>query len=688
MNFLLEIGCEELPSFFIKKSLVTLKSNFQALLNKYSLDYQTLDSWGTPRRLSVYIQNISSYSPPQLTELKGPPKKAAYDNLGNPTSALLGFIKTNKATLRNIYIKNILNREYVFLTMQLESRSSLDILKEHLSGIILSLKTDKAMQWDYQNVFFSRPIRWITALLDDKVIPVEIGNLTSGNISYGHRVFGKAITINDPLNYQHLLSEGFVIVNQDERKQLIESGLNLVSQKYSAHWQQDEELLDEVTNLVEYPKVLIGRIPEEFLTLPKPLVIVTIKHHIRAFPFYDQNNDLLPFFVIISNNPSPEASDEIISGYENVANARLRDTYFFFQEDIKVPLDAWKNNLKNIAFFQGLGSLYDKNNRLVDTAITCSHLIEGVNPIIFQKTLSLLKFEQSSQVIKEFPELEGIMSKVYALEQKENDQIAQALLEHYLPKSGFDNLPETIMGKWCSILDRIDTLTGIFCTGHKPSGSEDPFGLRRLAIGLIRILTSIDQQVNIVPFINSFIEKYRTQGVSIQSLILSEIITFLQQRLETFWLEEGYRYDVVKAVLDNNFPVNLKLSLKKLIYLENVYENDSFIDLVLVYKRVQNILKNQNLNLETPIMKNYLIEEEELSLYEALYLISDKLPSTPLEEWLKLFSLLGDKINQFFDKVLVITENENIKTNRLLLLSKASEVINNFGDLNYITIRR
>ena len=688
MNFLLEIGCEELPSSFIKKSLVSLKSNFETLLNKYSLDYQTLDSWGTPRRLSVYIQNISSCSPPQLTELKGPPKKVAYDNLGNPTSALLGFIKTNKATLGNINIKNILDREYVFLTLQLESQSSLDILKEHLPDILLSLKTDKAMQWDYQNIFFSRPIRWIVALLDDKIIPFEIGNLASENVSYGHRFFGKSITINNPLNYHHLLREEFVIVNQEERKQLIESGLNSVAQKFSINWQKDEELLDEVTNLVEYPEVLIGKIPEEFLTLPQPLVIATIKHHIKAFPFYDQKNNLLPFFVIISNNPSPEASNEIISGYEHVANARLRDAYFFFQEDIKVPLDTWKNNLKNIAFFQGLGSLDDKNNRLVSTAITCSRLIEGVNPIIFQKTLSLLKFEQSSQVIKEFPELEGIMGKVYALVQKENEQVAQALLEHYFPKSGFDNLPETTMGKWCSILDRIDSLTGIFCTGHKPSGSEDPFGLRRLAIGLIRILISIDQQVDVVLFINSFIESYRAQGVNVPSLILSEIITFLQQRLEALWLEEGYKYDVVQAVSGNNFPVNLKLSLKKLNFLENVYEKDSFIDLVLVYKRVQNILKNQNLNLGIPIMKNYLKEEEEFSLYEALQLINNKLPLTPLEEWLDLFSLLGNKVNQFFDKVLVITENEKIKTNRLLLLNKVSETINNLGDLSYITIRR
>ncbi|MBT9164182.1 MAG: Glycine--tRNA ligase beta subunit [candidate division WS2 bacterium] len=688
MNFLLEIGCEELPSSFIKKSLVSLKSSLDTLLNKYSLDYQALDCWGTPRRLSVYIQNISSCSPIQLTELKGPPKKVAFDNQGNPTSALLGFIKTNKASMENINIKNISGREYIFLTLQTDSQNSLDILKEHLPDIILSLKTTKAMRWDCPNIFFSRPIRWIVALLDDKVIPFEIGNITSEKISYGHRFFGKAITINNSINYQHLLREGFVIVDRDERKQLIESGLNSVSQKFSAHWQKDEELLDEVTNLVEYPKTLIGRIPEEFLTLPQPLIIATIKHHLRAFPFYDQKDCILPFFVVISNNPSPEASKEIISGYEHVAIARLRDAYFFFHEDIKVPLDTWKNNLRNIAFFQGLGSLGDKNNRLVSTAITCSHLIKEVDPIIFKKTLSLLKFEQSSEVVKEFPELEGIMSKVYALEQRESNQVAQALFEHYLPKSGFDNLPETAMGKWCSILDRIDSLTGIFCTGYKPSGSEDPFSLRRIAIGLIRILINIDQQIDVVPFINSFIEKYRAQGVDVQSSIVSEILTFLQQRLEALWLEEGYRYDVVQAVLGNYFPVNLKLSLKKLIFLENVYEKDSFIDLVLVYKRIQNILKNQNLNLTTPISKNILIEEEEFSLYEAIQLIGNKLPLTPLEEWLDLFSLLGNKVNQFFDKVLVITEDEKIKTNRLLLLSKASEAINNLGDLSFITIRR
>ncbi len=724
MDFLLEIGGEELPATFISSATESIKIGFERYLLERSVPYSSLQIWGTPRRLTAFISDISTQSLPRKIEVKGPPKKVAYDNEDKPTPALLGFLQGQKGRIEDVDVRNTTEGDYIFLIKEIPPVNTKDILTSFLPSLIKGIKLLKAMRWDIEDFYFSRPIRWMTSLLGDTIVSFQIGNLTAGRLSRGHRFFGSEFTLENASSYKEKLKEQYVLVDTFERKEKIREELERLSYEVGGKWDYDENLLNEVTFLVEFPQVLRGNIPLELLSLPSPLIATVLKHHLKAFPLFSSEGKSLPYFLFVSNNPSIDSVKKIIEGYEHVAVARLRDAHFFYKEDISTPLIIFSDALEGIAFMEGLGSLKDKSLRLFSVIEKLPQLMESSERNQLLRILSLLKFDQATQVVKEFPELEGVMAKEYSLIQGEDLIVAEALYEDYLPRGSNDKIPTTQFGKWVSLLDRLDSLTGLFSLGYKPTGSEDPYGLRRYAMGVVRILLSMNKlpppsSYLLPPGEEKEIYKWEItptppphlrgrievggQEVDIDFLlenllnelkpsqpmpkVKNEILKILLSRLEALWLEEGYRYDNIRAILGNGFPLNLVEAENRLKQLEIWYEQEEFIDLVLVVKRIQNIMKGQKLKEEFPdpsLFKEPMEEE----LYRADLDVSNFIEEKPLNEWLGKLSSLGKTVDSFFDKVLVMTPDEELKINRLLLIGKILKTINILGDLSQITVRR
>lgn len=685
MDFLLEIGGEELPASFVISSQESLEIEIKKYLEEQSIPYENIKAWGTPRRLVLYITNLASQSLPKKIAIKGPPKKVAYDKDHKPTKALLGFLQGNNSSLEEVSLRTVSEGEYVFIEKEIPPIQTEKLLSSFLPMLIKDIRLPKAMRWEVEDFYFSRPIRWVVSMFHDKVIPFQLGNLSSGNLTKGHRFFGEEIPLTTSEDYLEKLREQYVLVNQEERKEKIREGLNNLSKEVGGSWEKDEDLLQEVTYLVEYPQVLRGKIPEELLNIPTSLLSAVLKHHLRAFPLFSVEGKPLPYFLFVSNNPAPEAHKNIISGYEQVAVARLRDGHFFYQEDKQTPLDTLVDGLDGVVFMQGLGTLKDKSLRLLSTIENLPGYWNEEEIGKLKRIMKLLKFDQVTQVVKEFPELEGIMAKDYALVQGEPPDIAEALYEVYVPKSSGDSLPQTKLGMWASVLDRLDSLAGLFSLGYKPSGSEDPYGIRRYATGVVRVLQVLNKEVKVEVILEKFFEHLKPKEDRL--LLIDEILKLLSSRLEILWLEEGYRYDTVRAILNQNFPLNLSEAQERLKKLAEWYEQEMFIDLVLVIKRIQNILKGQKITTEL-LNPSLLREPAEENLYHSIIETSRKLEELPLADWLPYFSKLGKTVDKFFDEVLVMTKEEEIKNNRLVLLKNALMTFSRLGDLSQITIRR
>ena len=503
-NYLLEIGVEELPARFVGDALEQLQTNTSNFLKEERISYSSMKVYSTPRRLTLIVEGLEDKQEDLKETVKGPAKKIAFDSDGNPTKALLGFMRGQNIDIASIYVEEHNGIEYVYADVVKEGKEIEEILKGNIPNIIKSINFPKSMRWGGKNIRFARPIRWLVSLLDDKIVSFDLEGIEASNITKGHRFLGSnRIELNNVDEYVEALRKNFVIVDQEERKDIIKYGSERLAKEKGGNLQQDENLLDEVTNIVEYPTPMIGRIKEEYLSLPADVVITPMKEHLRFFPVLDDKKRLLPYFITVRNG-NDDFIETVIKGNEKVLGARLEDARFFYMDDVKRPLESYVDDLQRIVFQEKLGTLYDKTKRVQNLGIKIGEYLEVGEETErnIERAGYLSKADLVTKMVSEFTELQGKMGMEYARCSEENEIVSLAIFEQYLPRFAGDELPTTTAGSVLSIADKMDTISGLFAIGIHPTGSQDPFGLRRQALGIINII--LDKKLNLS--INELVE--------------------------------------------------------------------------------------------------------------------------------------------------------------------------------------
>lgn len=686
-NYLLEIGVEELPARFVGDTLEQLKTNTSNLFKEERINYSNMKVYSTPRRLTLIVEGIEDKKENLTETVKGPAKKIAFDEDGNPTKALLGFMRGQNIDIASIYVEEYNGIEYVYADVVKEGKSIEEIIKENMSNIIRSINFPKSMRWGGKNIRFARPIRWLVSLLDSEVVSFDLEGIEASNITRGHRFLGNSrIELKDVSEYVEVLRENFVIVDQNERKDIIKYGSERLAKEKGGNLQQDNALLDEVTNIVEYPTPMIGRIKEEYLSLPADVVITPMKEHLRFFPVLDDKKRLLPYFITVRNG-NEDYLETVIKGNEKVLGARLEDAKFFYMDDINKPLESYVEDLKNIVFQEKLGTLYDKTKRVQSLAIKIGEYLEVGEETEknIERAGYLSKADLVTKMVSEFTELQGKMGMEYAKSSDENEIVSLAIFEQYLPRFAGDELPSTTAGSVISIADKIDTISGLFAIGIRPTGSQDPFGLRRQALGIINII--LDKKLNLS--INELVETALYFYVEINGLafdynkIKGEIIEFFNGRIRNMFMDMGIRYDIVEAVISTNTDdiYDMKIRANKL---NEWLKKEGLSEILSAFNRVSNLAEKA---ISDEVQRD-LLTEDEIELYDSFNNVEEKINSSinkkEYDKALDQLVVLKEPIDNFFDKVMVMVDDEKVRNNRLGLLKKIYDTMLQICDLSKI----
>ncbi|NLH45056.1 MAG: glycine--tRNA ligase subunit beta [Acholeplasmataceae bacterium] len=683
-KLLFEIGTEEIPAKFMPGILEQLKGLAEKKLQELRVPFASVTVFGTPRRMTFIAEGVEETQASTVVESKGPSLKIAFGPDGAPSKAAQGFARGQGIAVEDLIVRD----EYVYAVKKLTGQAVIDLLPAFLVDIVESLSFPKNMRWADHDFRFVRPIRWLVALLDDKIIPIEITGVKSGRNTLGHRFLSKGeVEIASAGDYEKVLRDHFVIVNQNERRSIIRQQVEELAQKEGGIAEIDEDLLEEVVYLVEYPTALCGHFDDKFLSLPKETVITPMREHQRYFPVLTADGKLLAKFITVRNGNS-EGLDIVAHGNERVLRARLSDAEFFFNEDRKIKLEERLEKLKTVVFQEGLGNIYDKSVRLADIAMTLKkNLNVKVDEDVLQRTALLSKTDLVTGMVCEFTELQGVMGREYALLDGEKPEVAQGIFEHYLPRFAGDELPKTDIGRLVGIADKLDNIAATFSRGLIPTGSQDPYALRRQAIGIINILVDGNYHLPLLKTMSAVLELLNVPCAKSGEL-LAQLQEFFVQRVKNMMSDQGIRYDVIDAVLNekaNDDIVDLFVRAKALAeYVETPEAAES----IQAFTRVANLCKKAEG--ETIIRENLFVETAEKELYEAICRLQKEtipaLVAYNYAEVLKLMNEVSAPVNKFFDTVMVMDKDENVKNNRLALLVQVKETASMVGDLSSIVL--
>lgn len=681
---LLEIGTEEIPARFLSGAIQSLKENTITILKENFIEFSEIKTYATPRRLSLIAQGLPEIQEGRVREVFGPPKKVAFDSTGTPTEAALKFAKSQSVAVESLITKKKDKGEYVIAVIEEQRMAVRDILPELLKRIVLSLRFPKAMKWGDRNIWFVRPIHWLLALFGKDTINFEIDGIKSSNMTRGHRFLSPAIfQVKDISTYINLLKNNFVILDQEERKKIILEGIRRLSTTVDGRPVEDEELIETVTYLVEYPVPVLCSFQRDYLELPKELLITVMKDHQKYFAIEDDENKLINFFIIISNTKE-ENAETVTIGAERVIKARFEDARFYFEEDRKRLLFDRIEELKKVTFHDKLGSLYDKTKRVASIAEFLANKLIPSEKDKLGSAAWLSKTDLITGIVREFPELQGIMGKYYAINDGEDTEIAEALGEQYLPPHSGGTLPKTESGALLSIADRIDNLSAFFAIGLIPTGSEDPFALRRQALGIISILLDKGYSITLTELVDNALENFST--INNVRDVRATILQFFEQRFEPVFSDQGYSIDLIQSILPLSLDIQLKDIKERLDTLQKFKKDKEYNDFLLAIKRVHNIIPEA----ELPELKTELLTEEpEKLLKENLdsvrYVLTGLLKDKKYSDVINLFASLTGPINHFFDHVLVMDKQEEIKQNRLALLKELGKTVSSFAEFSKLS---
>ncbi|MGD9676826.1 MAG: glycine--tRNA ligase subunit beta [Vulcanibacillus sp.] len=681
-DLLLEIGLEEMPARFILDASLQLTNKLETWLKASGIFYDIVNTYSTPRRLTVIIKNVAEKQEDRTEEVKGPSLKAAKDNNGQWTKAAHGFAKGQGIDIDEIYIKEIKDIDYIFASIEYIGQEVEQLLPATLTEIIQSMTFPKNMRWGNYDLKFIRPIRWLVTLFGDKIIPIEINGIKSSNTTYGHRFLGQGITITSINQYNSLLAEQYVIIDPEERKKMILTQISNLEKETGWKVPIDEELLKEVVNLVEYPTILMGSFKEEFLQIPKEVLTTTMREHQRYFSVEDNNQNLLPYFITFRNGDS-RSLDIVRKGNEKVITARLSDARFFYLEDQKVEISDCLSKLENIVFQEDLGSIGDKTRRLIGISEKIANLLnlDKIATTEILRTAEICKFDLVTNMVYEFPELQGFMGEKYSIIHGESKIVSKGIYEHYLPRFSGDKLPETLAGQIVSIADKLDNIVGSFSIGKIPTGSQDPLGLRRQAAGIIRIILEKIDKFNLRQLFDIVLEVYEQKSLlnNDRDELLSELYDFFILREQNLLQDLEIRYDVIDAVLAVE-KADVKLIVEKSQVLSDELVNLEFKEVVDSFTRVINISSKTN---RTETNPDRYEEPEEMKLYQNFVEIKQNIENIE-DSRLILHELkkLKEPIDDYFNKVMVMTENDDLRQQRLGLLLSISRCIQQYADFN------
>lgn len=687
-DFLLEIGTEEIPARFIEPAkeglLNLLKDNF--VFSRIS--FGKIEMFATPRRISVFVKDVSEKQEESITIKYGPPYDRAFDAKGNPTNAATGFAKSQNVTVDELKKVQRDGIEFVAVEKRETGRSTIEVLPDLLKNAISRIPFQKRMRWGNENFEFARPIQWLLILFGEEPVELTIADVKSGNVTYGHRFLSKRpVQIRRPSEYVRRLRAHHVIVKEKERMEMILKGIRLIEDETHGEAIMDEDLIKEILYLTEYPYPLRGGFDEAFLTIPKEVLVNVMKSHQRYIPIQNKNNSLMPYFIFFANT-HPIRDEEIIKGNEKVLKARLADAQFFFEEDKKVKLYDLYEKLSSIVFHVKLGTLKQKVERVKEVSQYLSSVLnyDGMNKI--ERAVRIMKVDLLTHMVGEFPELQGVMGRIYAKSQGEDDEVASAIEEHYLPGSGNGVLPKTTLGAITGIADKVDSLTSFFSVGITPTGNLDPFALRRQALGIIKIV--IDKKFHIP--LEQLIKTSYDGGHGIEGRLSFEdtkasLIEFIITRFKFSMIEENHNQEFVESVLPY-VALDIYDGYMRLLSLETQRSIRDFERLMVGFKRVFNITKQlvEDHDVNPSLFK--LKEEEALyDLYESkkesfFTLINGR----KYDDALSVLVGFKETIDNFFDKVFVMDENEAIRNNRLALLKKIKDMFLRYGDFSKIRI--
>ena len=677
-DLLFEIGAEEIPAGFMPNILGQLKTLAETKLNDAHLPFESIATYGTPRRLALIVKGLADTSAEISERHKGPSASIAYDADGNATKAAIGFARGKGLDVADLVVED----GYIYAETKTAGVPAKDIVTDMLPQLITGLNFPKSMHWGNLDAKFVRPVRWLVALLDEEVIPVEFATVKSGNVTRGHRFLGAdEITIKNPASYVETLKENFVMVDQDARRELISKQLHDMATSKNASIVWDDDLLEEINYLVEWPTALCGGFEESYLALPDAAIITPMKDHQRYFPLVDQDGKLLPMFLTVRNG-SDHSIEVVQAGNERVLRARLDDAKFFFNEDRKKPLIDRQDGLTKIVFQEGLGNLADKTERLLKLGRVFGEecgLHEDA-AVVLERATELAKTDLTTGMVTEFTELQGVMGKEYALLDGESPEVAEAIFEQYLPRFAGDVLPQTEAGKVLSIIDKVDNIVATFSRGLIPTGSQDPYALRRQTIGILNILLGSEWNISLRPIFKASMELLNVAADK-QEELLNQVEEFFTLRLKNIFLDREVPHHVIDLLLSNNeLSVADAEGLVNALLANRIDEN---VELVQAYTRMYNLVKDVEY---TGVNSDLLKEDAEKALFEA----ASKASEASLAAWeandynavVAVPATLVPAINKFFEDVMVMDKDEAIKANRLQLVRLAYSVMAIIGDIS------
>ena len=672
-KYLLEIGVEELPYKFIPDAEKQLTTAFKKFADDNGISFSNIKTFATPRRLSVILEGLPDKKEDILKTVKGPIATIAYDQNGNLTPAALGFAKKNNVAPENLFTEN----NYIYAKIEEKGKSTKELLEQNVSKIISSLNGSHFMRWADFDVKFQRPIRWLVSLFNNEEAKISFLDVTSGKISRGHR-FSKLEVPVDIANYEQELYEAKVIADAKKRKEEIVKSATAAAKSIGAEIVFDEDLLDEVTYLTEWPVPVICDFDEKYLKVPDKVTVTVMAVHQRYFPLY-KDGKLLNKFITMANFVGTEGFDNIKAGNERVVTARLEDGIFFFEEDTKKPLESYLENLKDMTFQKGMGSMYDKTMRIIDLSKSLANETNTPAETI-ERTAKLCKADLATSLVFEFTELQGFIGCDYAKHCGEKNEVAEGIKEHYFPLNATSELAQSIEGKLVGIADKVDTVSVIFASGAKISGSQDPLGVRRAALGVLKTIINSKLNINLDNLIRKSIEILPVKSENPEELY-KKISDFYIQRL-IILLSESHKNDALEACISNfNVLADLNGFMTRLNALEQIITSPDFSALNEAAGRVIRIIKGKEIN-EIPDI-NLFKEDCEKDLFES---ISNIDTNKTYNEVAQELTNCTQKINNFFDKVLVMDKDESIKNNRLKLLTLAKSKFDKICDFSKLSV--
>ncbi len=689
-TFLLEIGLEEMPAHVVTPSINELAEKTEKYLKENRISFDKVQKFSTPRRLALEISGLADKQPDIDEEVKGPAEKIAKDAEGNWSKAAIGFTRGQGLTPDDITFKDIKGTNYVFVNKHVTGKPVTDVLSS-LIDVVADMNFPTMMKWGTNKFQFIRPIKWIVALLDTEVVPMELVGVKSGRKSLGHRFLGNEVSIANAADYETDLNKEFVIVDADKRKAKIKAQIEAIANENNWKVKIDDDLLEEVNNLVEYPTSFYGTFDKRFLDIPREVLITSMRNHQRFFYVENQDGKLLPFFISVRNGNS-DFIENVIKGNEKVLAARLYDAEFFYQEDQNHDIDYFVNKVKNVTFHDKISTVYEKMQRVQVISRLIGKKV-GLNDsqlADLQRAAEIYKFDLVTGMVGEFSELQGVMGEKYALLFGEKPEVAVAIREHYMPISANGELPQSKIGAVLAVADKLDTVMTFFAAGMIPSGSNDPYALRRQAAGIVNIVDNQKWRLPLDSLMEKIITDENTAQVAPkvdQKPIIKDVILFIKERIKRVLRAAKIKFDLVDAAV-NATSTDILYNINSAKVLNNHKEDADFKAVIEALTRVERISNKSDFKATDLFVDPALFENEsELKMNaEVDRLSTDFEKLTAADDFSKLASL-EPVIKEYFDKTMVMAKDETVKENRLKELTKLARMINYFAEVDKIIVK-